>query len=275
MATITQTVGMWGPGVPANTATSASNPWSEATRSLQGKLGKAWDTMEAQGTAPFGGSTSPTVVRPEDADVQGYLANMMGSQRNTMDEYVKQAAGAGIKRGGLNVVGGPSAESSLHHEAMQELAQGYGDVLQQSMNYAKYARATEANRQRENLNNLLNLMKLQHQYISSEADWNAKQAKTQAAARLAASIKSSQSAHADGSAASKRQDGTLSDTEMARWRNALEIQSHQRQLLDNEEKANRLAKFEASYPYRDYLLSEEAMTQQGIVSPWKRTLKIG
>ncbi|MEW6350881.1 MAG: hypothetical protein AB1646_17625 [Thermodesulfobacteriota bacterium] len=274
MATTTRSVGMFGTGNAGSALTTGDNPWSEVTRSLQERLSKVWQTMEAQGSGPFGGSTSPTVVRPEDSDVQGYLAHLMGAQRNTMDDYVAQAAGAGIKRGGLNVVGGPSMESSLHHAAMKDLAQGYGDLLKESMDYAKYARTTEANQQGEDLNNLLNLMRLQHQYISSEADWNSELTKAQAAARAATAASSSQSTQGGGSTGASHYD-PLSETEMARWRNAMEIQRLNRQNLEDEAKANRWARVAATHPFPEYLLSEKAMIEQGIVSPWSRSLSIG
>ncbi len=275
MATTTRSVSMWGIGVPSNTLTSADNPWSDATRSLQDKLSKVWETMQAQGSGPFGGSTSPTVVRPEDEDVQGYLSHLMGSQRNTMDDYLKQAAGAGIRRGGLNVVGGPSNESSLHHAAMKDLAQGYGGLLKESMDYAKYARTTESNQQREDLNNLLNLMKLQHEYLSSEADWNSEQTKAQETARLAAIANSSRKTAQGGADGLNRQYDPLSEAEMARWRNAMEVQRFNRQELEDENKANRWAQVMASHPFPDYLLSEKSMIEQGIVTPWSRSVSIG
>ncbi len=47
------------------------------------------------------------IARPGDREVRDYMSNVLGGQRNQLDDYVRRTAGAGVKRGGMNVTGGP------------------------------------------------------------------------------------------------------------------------------------------------------------------------
>ena len=83
-------------------------------------------------------------------DINRHLGNMLGGQRQLMQNYVNQAAGAGIQRGGMNVAGGSPLASVLAQQANKGLASQYaGD----------YGNATQfANQDRSALQQLLSQM---------------------------------------------------------------------------------------------------------------------
>jgi hypothetical protein len=112
-----------------------------------------------------------SALSPDDPDVQGYMEHILGGQRKTLDDYVAQAAGAGIKRGGLNVVGGPSLESSLHQMAMKNLATGYADRLREAMNQAKSQREAAYSESTDSLREIQSMLGLQHRFLTSQSDW--------------------------------------------------------------------------------------------------------
>jgi len=154
------------------------NPWAGATGLITSLLsqmrggfaGPANTGTRRSGRRSFG-EWGSSVARPNDRAVRDYMSHVLGGQRNQLDDYVRRAAGAGIKRSGLNVRGGPALDSSLHHMAMSNLARGYGDRFREGMNYNKYVKGTMYSQQSDRLKNLQNLMGLQHQYLSSQADW--------------------------------------------------------------------------------------------------------
>ena len=153
------------------------NPWLGPTRSLMQWTSGLGNTVFGSGSAgttgsTSGGSTRSYVANPGDSAVQNYMSHVMGGQRNALRDYVRQAAGAGIKRGGMNVVGGPALDSALHHSATQNLAKGYADRFREAMNYNKYLKGTAYSQQNDSIRNLQNLLGLQHQYLGSQAGWN-------------------------------------------------------------------------------------------------------
>jgi hypothetical protein len=175
------------------------------------------------------------------------------------------------------VVGGPSIDSTLHHSAMQDLAQGYGDLLRESVGYAKYARSTAADQARANMDNLLGLMKLQHEYLSSEADWESQQAQNRQELALANSVRNSSTNSSNGIGTSP-QPATydpLSNTEMARWRNYMEIENAKNAALEEEAKATRWGRLMGISSTDDNLLAEKVMIEQGLVSPFQRSVALG
>jgi|GEM_PF-865995 len=141
------------------------NPFTDAT----GKVGGLVDRM----TRDFNSSRSPTsrVARVGDREIEDYMSNVLSGQRNTLDDYVRQAAGAGIKRGGMTTVGGPSLDSSLHHRALDTLARGYSDRFKEALDYDKYAKDTEYSQYSDNLRNMGNMMGVQQRFLQSKGDW--------------------------------------------------------------------------------------------------------
>lgn len=142
------------------------NPWSSAVQRLSQAIA---DMGTLRGT-----SQVSRVARPEDPEVEAYMSQVLGSQRNALDEYVRRAAGAGVSRSGLNVRGGPALASSLHHMAMSNLAGGYADRFREAMNYNKYLKSTQYSQYQDAVRNLQNLLGTQHRYLSSEADWQSR-----------------------------------------------------------------------------------------------------
>lgn len=69
-------------------------------------------------------------------DVNRYMGSLMGGQKSLLDDYVKRAAGAGIRRGGMNVAGASPLEGSLALAATRGLASQYATNYNQAVNYA-------------------------------------------------------------------------------------------------------------------------------------------
>lgn len=154
------------------------NPWAGTTgliASLLSQMRGGFTGPAGTGTRRSGrrsfGEWGSSVARPDDRAVYDYMSHVLGGQRNQLDDYIRRAAGAGIKRSGLNVRGGPALDSSLHHMAMGNLARGYGDRFREAMNYNKYVKGATYSQQSDRLKNVQNLLGLQHQYLSSQADW--------------------------------------------------------------------------------------------------------
>ncbi len=111
------------------------------------------------------------MARPTDSAVKQYLAQTLGGERKVVDEYVRRAASAGIKRGGANVVGGAPLESSLHHQALSTLARDYTDRFGEAMNYGKYVKGAQSDQLGNSIKHLENLLGLQQSYLSNQANW--------------------------------------------------------------------------------------------------------
>ncbi len=145
------------------------NPFTDAAKRISKLIGS--QSFAVNRTAGSSGSSSTSVARPDDPEVTDYMSHVMGGQRKSLDEYVSRTAGAGIKRGGLNVVGGPSLESALHQTAMKTLAAGYTDRFSEAMNYNKYQKEASYSQYQDSIRNLQNMLNMQHRFLSSQADW--------------------------------------------------------------------------------------------------------
>ena len=96
--------------------------------------------------------TQTFVARPDDAEVKRYLDNDLGQQRTILDEYVKRAASAGIKRGGMNVAGSAPLDSSLRAGEISALAAGASQAFRDAMDYGKYVKSTRYKQFQDRLN---------------------------------------------------------------------------------------------------------------------------
>ncbi len=154
---------------------SSDNPFLEPSRQVADLIARL---SGAQMQGPSSGSFSwqSHVARPADPEVRDYMSNVMGGQRNTLDDYVRRAAGASIRRGGTTTAGGQPLDSTLYQQAVESLAKGYGDRFSDAMNYNRYVKGTESSQFSDNMRNLQNLLSLQQRYLSSAADWQQKQA---------------------------------------------------------------------------------------------------
>ncbi|MBI5569307.1 MAG: hypothetical protein HY914_05115 [Desulfomonile tiedjei] len=148
-----------------------TSPFSSGSERIGRIVDQEYGNYRANRSKGFLGSAGTHVARPGDREVGDYMENALAGQRNTLDDYVRRAAGAGIRRGGMNVVGGPGLDSSLHQQAMKSLASGYSDRFSRAMDYNKYVKSTQFAQSAEALRNLQNLLDLQHRYVSGQADW--------------------------------------------------------------------------------------------------------
>jgi hypothetical protein len=154
------------------------NPWVKPTKQISDLVARMLAAVPdprartaAKGTGSSyarWGSDSPG---PDDPAVRGYMDHVLGGQRNALDEYVRRAAGAGIRRSGLNVRGGPALDSTLHQAAMRNLAGGYSGRFREAMNFAKQLRGESYRKYRDSMTDLQNLLASRHGYLSSQSDW--------------------------------------------------------------------------------------------------------
>lgn len=118
------------------------------------------------------GNWGTHIARVTDPEVQEYMSHLMGGQQKSLQDYVSRAAGAGIKRGGMNVAGGPALESSLQSQAMNTLAGGYSDRFKSAMDYNKYYQGelqSAANKYRDDL---IKGLGMQLQGLNAYGGWN-------------------------------------------------------------------------------------------------------
>ena len=151
-----------------------TSPYTGAAQKIGRMADKVYGNYRAGRSGRSLGSAGSHVARPGDPEVRDYMENALGGERNALDDYVRRSAGVGIKRGGMNVVGGPGLDSSLHQQAMKSLASGYSDRFSRAMDYNKYVKSTQYAQSAEALKNLQGLLDLQHRYVSGQADWQSR-----------------------------------------------------------------------------------------------------
>lgn len=153
-----------------------SNPYDQFNQQVGGWLGEIGNPLKL-GYDPTGSSTGGLgkwgvhVARPDDPEVGQYMGHILGGQQSSLQDAVKRMAGAGIRRGGMNVAGGPALESSLTQQAMGTLAGGYADRFKQAMDYNKYYQGELASAQKNYMDNIYRTLGLQLQGIGRGADW--------------------------------------------------------------------------------------------------------
>ncbi|MCA1961471.1 MAG: hypothetical protein LDL33_11825 [Desulfomonile sp.] len=198
-----------------------SNPWTTPTRQISSLVSSLMGSLSGfSGLQSSGGSSSSTsslAARPDDLEVQSYMSHVLGGQRTQLDEYVRRAAGAGIKRGGMNVVGGPSLDSSLHHSAMKTLAGGYADRFREAMSYNRGLRSELYSRYNDSLSSLQSLLGTQHRFLSSQADWSQRMGSLRHSDYLR-----ELDWQRDTPFRELRLEGLKRDAEMQKWRNQVE-----------------------------------------------------
>lgn len=166
---------------------SESNPFLQPSRQMAELIARLSSLQQRSASNNSPGASGRQsdwgthVARPTDPEVRDYMGNVMAGQRNTLDDYVRRAAGASIRRGGQGTAGGPPLDSALYQQAIESLAKGYGDRFRDAMNYNKYVKGTESSEFSDNMRNLQNLLSLQQRYLSSSADWQQKMRSSQPA----------------------------------------------------------------------------------------------
>lgn|GEM_PF-1301538 len=198
-----------------------SNPWLEPTKQISslvtGLMGSFGGSGGLFGSGGSSGSATSFVARPDDPEVQNYMSHVLGGQRAQLDDYVRRAAGAGIKRGGMNVVGGPSVDSSLHHSAMRTLAGGYADRFREAMNYNRGLKSEQYGYYNDSLSRIQSLLGTQHSYLSSQADWSQRMGNLEHGDYLR-----EQDWQRDTPFRELKLEGLKRDAEMQKWRSQVE-----------------------------------------------------
>jgi hypothetical protein len=257
-------------------AAFGSNPWIQPTQQISGLLSELAKSLQGSWTGSTAGSSGTFTASPTDPEVQSYMEHLLGGQRNTLADYVRQAAAAGIQRGGMNVRGGPALDSSLHHMAMQNLASGYTDRFQEAMNYNKYLKDVLYSQYSDRMRSLQDLLGTQHRYLTSQADWRT---------RLGELQHGDWQSELDWSRQSPFRELELERARLAldqdRWRNLVEQQDRAREIDSmtalenawNQLKAKAETPYGTSWTAGDHLALERAMVELGIWSPLSRQLK--
>jgi hypothetical protein len=263
----------------------ASNPFLGPTRQIAGLVARLSSLQSRPASGRSAGASGGEydwgthVARPADPEVRDYMSNVLGGQRNTLDDYVRRAAGASIRRGGRNTAGSPPLDSALYQQAIESLAKGYGDRFRDAMNYNKYVKGTESSQFSENMRNLQNLLGMQQRYLSSSADWQQKMASQ---SRVSASPDDSQ-------------DRALKELTLERMRRQMETERQQnvaakedrQRALDDKlatetkwtqlmQKAGLASRLGGSglWTAEDSALADLLGVKMGTQSPWQRRLQV-
>jgi hypothetical protein len=207
------------------------------------------------------------VARPDDPEVGNYMAHILGGQRKLMDQYVKGAANAGIRRGGMNAAGGPAAGSSLHHEAMKTLASDYSNRFSQGMDYNRYVKGTLHGEERNRMNDMQSLFGLQRGYLAARQSRQDRMAEMKRQDWLTSLTKNPvvvQMPTAPAPAPAPKQTPANQEAQLANQRRG-ELEMEWKQLLH---------KMDAN-PYHFSRSDNEKLeylgTQLGYMTPWKRS----
>lgn len=140
-----------------------TNPFSEKKSEIETLINQLREKL-SKGT-----TDSSTGI--DDPEVRNYMSSTLGAQRKLLDDYVRAAAGAGVKRGGFNVMGAPRLDSSLTYSAIQNLAKDYSNRLKQALSYGADIKDTKRKQYQDDMLNLQKLLNVQKGYLSEEADW--------------------------------------------------------------------------------------------------------
>jgi hypothetical protein len=259
------------------------NPFAEPSKYLAQLLARQDEAVNRYATGRSGSSASRSAAaaRPDDPEVEEYMSHILGGQRKTLDDYVARAAGAGIKRGGLNVVGGPSLDSALHQTAMKTLASGYADRFSEAMNYNKYQKEAGHSQYQDAIRELHNVLGLQHRFLTSQTDWQN---------RLGDTMHGDWRGDVDWNRSAPNRELELEQTrrrmEQERLRKVWEQEDRQRgftEKSDQEMKWRSLAAkmgaasfagaTSAGWTGQDTMLADRLGVQMGYLKPWERKLE--
>lgn len=143
-----------------------SNPFTEKKNEIENLIVQL---REKLATRP---SSNPVGI--DDPEVTKYMESSVTSQRKLLNDYVKAAAGAAVKRGGFGIMGAPRLDSSLTYSAIQNLAKDYSTRLKQALGYAGDIADSNRQQYQDDMLNLQKLLGVQKGYLSEEADWKQK-----------------------------------------------------------------------------------------------------
>jgi hypothetical protein len=223
------------------------------------------------------------IARPGDKEVRDYMGNVLGGQRNQLDDYVRRTASSGIKRGGMNVAGGPALESALHQNAMKTLASGYSDRFREAMDYNKYVKGTGYQMTRDSASDVQNLLNIQQRYVQGAADWQS---------RLGEAMRADWHGDVDWNRTEPVRNMQLEQSrlalddmrrqsEMQSWKNRVERDERDRvfqdrnlwkQVMSKAGLASRMGSTAAGWTTQDQTLADYLGVRMGYLQPWRRSL---
>jgi hypothetical protein len=270
----------------AGYSASKSNPFVEPTRQITelvarlSALGQRPTSGQSIGASASSSDWGTHVAHPGDPEVRDYMSNVLGGQRNTLDDYVRRAAGASIRRGGINTAGSSPVDSTLYKQAIENLAKGYGDRFRDAMNYNKYVKGAEASQFSENMKNLQNLLGLQQRYLSSAADW---QQKTGSSQQRPTSVDDSQDRALKELAlermrqqteAERRQNVAAKEDRQRALDDQLATEAKWTELMQKAGRASQIGRVGAGWTAQDDALADLLGVKMGYQSPWQRRLSV-
>ena len=143
-----------------------SEPFSSRRTEIETLITQLREKLSQSSQGSYAGINDPAV--------QNYMDSSVGAQRKLLDDYVRAAAGAGIKRGGFGVMGAPRLDSTLTYSAVQNLAKDYSTRLKDALSYGSDVRESQKKQYQDDMLNLQKLLSLQKGYLAEEADWKEK-----------------------------------------------------------------------------------------------------
>jgi hypothetical protein len=253
-----------------------TNPFSSHVSKL--------DSLVSRASGPASQRSWDTyIARPGDREVKDYMSNVLGGQRNQLDDYVRRTAGAGVKRGGMNVAGGPAMDSALHQNAMKTLASGYSDRFREAMDYNKYVKGTGYRMTRDSAGDLQNLLNTQQRYVQGAADWQS---------RVGETMRTDWRGDVDWNRNEPVRQMQLDQNrialenmrkqaDMESWRNRVEMEERDRLVQDRNQwkqvmtkagLASRAGSIAAGWTSQDQAIADYLGVRMGYLQPWRRSL---
>ncbi len=265
---------------------SQDNPFVEPTRRIAELIGRLSTVQQQSGSGKSSGASGRLsdrgthVARPADPEIRDYMDNVLGGQRNTLDDYVRRAAGASIRRGGRNTAGSLPLDSALYQQAIEGLAKGYGDRFRDAMNYNRYVKGTESSQLSDNMRNLQNLLSLQQRYLSNAADWQQRRVSSQP-------TPTSSDDGRDRALKDLALERMRQQMETERWQNTAAKEDRQRalddklsaetnwmQLMQKAGRASQFGRTAAGWTAQDDAMADLLGVKMGYQSPWQRRLSV-
>ena len=151
--------GEWGSGASSLGTGDQWSNWGQYGQNIN-----SWQNYLQGQTANYNMQQpqAPNVTQGQWKDLhQTVMNDMLSGQRNMINDYVRRAGMTGVQRGGFTPA--TYAPSQNQYAAVQQLAQGYGDRYNQSLDYVQKLAQFQQQQYQAQQQQLANLWQAQQQ----------------------------------------------------------------------------------------------------------------